>query len=77
MLLKNIQKSYRLAFQNEAGKDVLADLRIFCHATKSVFHKDSEEMARLAGRQEVFQRIMTLLKVDIEEVYDMEFNEFE
>lgn len=75
---KNKERSYRNAFQgsdgkaHEAAKAVLADLRYYCGATKSNFSHDALEMAKLEGRREVFNRIMTFLKVDYEEYHDLE-----
>ena len=57
---------------NEAAKIALADLRVFCHGTRSVFSSDSLEMARRAGKQEVFQRIMNFLEMEYAETYQLE-----
>ncbi|TXH10041.1 MAG: hypothetical protein E6R04_06315 [Spirochaetes bacterium] len=70
---KSIQLAYRQTFKGEVPKEVLADLRVFCHATKTTAGR-SESMERLEGRREVFLRIMTFLKVDIEDVYDYELD---
>lgn len=64
------QWGYRQAFDNEAGKIVLADLRIYCHATKTAFSSDPLEMARIEGRREVFMRVMDFLKVDYDTIYN-------
>lgn len=74
---KEIQKAYRLTFGNEAANDVLADLRIFCSATKTtapISPIDPIQMAINEGRRQVFLRILTYMKVDIEDVYDYELN---
>lgn len=71
--VKDIQKAYRQTFKGTVPKEVLADLRIFCHVTKTTAGKP-ESMEQLEGRREVFLRIMTFLKVDIEEVYDYELD---
>ena len=70
--IKDKQNVFKLTFGNETGAEVLADLRVFCHATKSVYKDNPQAMARLAGRQEVFQRIINLMKIDFEEVYHYE-----
>lgn len=75
--LKRKETNYRLLFRaqdkklNQAAKIVLSDLRVFCHGTQSAFDKDPIEMARKAGRQEVFQRIMNFLEVDYSEYYQL------
>lgn len=69
---KNKERGYRLTFAGEPAKDVLADLRVFCYATKPTFSSDPLEMARREGRRETFNRIMTFLKVDFDAIYNME-----
>lgn len=72
---KRKQRNFRLTFDNEAGKAVLGDLRTFCFVTKPIFGNESDgmamalEAARRAGRKETFDRIMTFLKVDYEDIY--------
>jgi len=68
--LKDLETSYRAGFGAQVCEEAMADLREFCHATKSAFSNDPLEMARLIGRKEVYDRIMTFLKVD----YDNYFN---
>jgi len=52
---------------------VLADLRDFCSAGpgETVFRKDALEMARRAGRREVFERIRDFLNLDERTVQQM------
>lgn len=69
--LKDLERAYRQTFNGEIPKEVIADLRIFCHATKTTAGRN-ESIERLEGRREVFLRIMTFLKVDIEDVFDYE-----
>ena len=69
---RNKERAYRLTFGSELAKDVLADLRVFCHATKPTFSTDALTMARLEGRRETFNRIMTFLKVDFDAIYNLE-----
>ena len=71
-ILKGKERAYRLSLGNEAGKDVIADLRSFCNGTRSNFSPDALEMARMEGRREVFMRIMNFMKVDYEQYYDYE-----
>lgn len=53
------------------GEIALSDLRTFCNGTKTTFSNDPLEMARMVGRQEVFQRIMNFLNVDYSKIYDL------
>jgi hypothetical protein len=57
---------------DEAAKIALSDLRYFCNGTKSNFHSDALEMARMEGRREVFMRIMTFLNYDYSKIYELE-----
>lgn len=72
--LKDLELAYRQTFNGEIQKEVLADLRVFCSATKTTHSADINEMLINEGRRQVFLRIMTFLKVDIEEVYDYEMD---
>jgi len=71
------EMAYRHTFKtddeeiNPMAATVLADLRTFCFATMDLFCHDSHEMARRAGRKEVFDRIMTFLKVDYQDYYKL------
>lgn len=69
MTLKDKQIIYRQVFGNPVGKEVLTDLANFCHAMKTTSGRP-EDIQRLEGRREVFLQIMTILKIDIEEMYD-------
>jgi hypothetical protein len=73
--LKAKEGAFRLALGNENAKTVLADLRVFCHATKSTFSDNPLEMARLEGRREVFNRIMNFLKINYSDYYNYEEEE--
>lgn len=62
-------RSYKRVFMIEGGLDrdreiVLADLREFCRATSSTFSPDPYTAARLAGRREIWLRIMQHLTLD-------------
>lgn len=76
--LKQKRITYGKVFENELGKIVLADLRVFCHATKTTAAKDANqrldmyEVARLEGRREVFLQIMNTIKVDFDDYYNYE-----
>lgn len=70
--LKDKRALYLRVFKSEEAKEVLADLRSFCFATKTTFSNDPYEMARNEGRREVFLQIMSVLKVPFEEYYDYE-----
>lgn len=70
--LKDSQVLYNQVLGNEAGKQLLADLRVFCYGTKSTFDSCPYETARREGRREVFLQIMNTLKVDFSDYYDYE-----
>lgn len=79
--IKKIQKNKELAYRkkfltdekkpDEITRIILADLRIYCHATKSTFDSDIAIMARLEGRREVFNRIMSFLKIDYDDYFNL------
>ena len=72
------QTAFRKTFGSDNGKDVLADLRTFCFATKPTIGIESDgiskaiEMARKEGRREVFDRIVTFLKLDYDAIYELD-----
>lgn len=68
--LKDRQVIYNHTFGNEMGKEVLAELRNFCYATKTTFNENPYQTARNEGRREVFLNILTAMKVEFEETYD-------
>lgn len=76
--LKDLQLAYRQALGNEKGRDVLEDLRAFCFATMTTGSGDyedeisNERMREREGRRQVFMRIMTMLKIDVEDIYSIE-----
>lgn len=63
--------AYRRVFskQNVFTNEVLQDLAKFCKIHKTSFHPDPRVHALIAGRQEVFLRIMENLNLTIEELY--------
>lgn len=71
-LLKRKQLAYRHCLNNEMGKAVMADLRRFCNATRTNFHTDALEMARMEGRREVFLQIANMLNVEFNDYYSYE-----
>lgn len=70
----DLQGDYKAVLGNDRATDVLADLRVFCHATKTTYRDNPVEMARMEGRREVFLRIMSMLKVEFGDVYDYDFD---
>lgn len=77
-MLNNKKRTYLTVFGSELGKEVLSDLRAFCHATKTTEVKginqtiDPMQMAVLEGRRQVFMQIMNIMKVDYEDYYEYE-----
>lgn len=76
---KKKEWAYRTLFQrqdapeiNIAAKHVIADLRTFCHGTKTSFSQCPYETARAEGRREVFTRVMNFLNIDYSNFYDYE-----
>ena len=68
---KDVSQLFQRVLGNEAGREVIEELNIFCNGTRSHNAADSFELARLEGRREVLMHIMTLLKYkSIEEVFD-------
>ncbi len=71
-IVKNLETAYRHTFNNEMANTVLADLRVFCHATKTTYSGDVNQALINEGKRQVFYRIMNYLKVDYSEIYGME-----
>lgn len=61
--------SYRMAFDNIYGEDVLVDLAKFCRANESTFHVEPRIAAQLDGRREVWLRIQQHLKLTDEQLW--------
>ncbi len=55
--------------QNVFTEEVLQDLARFCKIHRTSFHPDARVQALIAGRQEVFLRIMENLKLTTDELY--------
>lgn len=68
---------YRAVFNNEGGRVVLSDLNALCCGTDTTFNPCPYEHARMAGRREVFLELMTMLKVDINGVFDEYLEDFQ
>lgn len=76
---KRLEGAYRTTFNgnnpemHSAAVEVIADLKKYCGATKSIFSKDALEMAKAEGRREVFLHIMDYMKLDyINDVYELD-----
>jgi hypothetical protein len=69
--ISEVQKYYRATFNDEQGRLVLGDLAKFCYATQTTYAAGKNHEV-LEGRRQVFLRIMDMLKIDIEEVYNIE-----
>lgn len=63
--------AYKLTFDNETGRDVLADLARFCRAHESTFHPDARLSAVQQGRHEVWLRIQQHLNLTDEELWSL------
>lgn len=76
------QITYSHVFGSEMGKEVLADLRIICNATKTTIRTDNNgsidaiATAREEGRRDVFLHILNTINIDFDDVYNME-NDYE
>lgn len=67
--LKEKQTAYRQIFNNPVGKEVIKDLNKFCYGTKTTAGRP-ESLERLEGRREVLLQIMTIMKVDLHDLFD-------
>lgn len=76
-LQKQKEQAYRALFLkeggelNEAAKIVMSDLRLYGSATKSILNSDPIVMASNSGKRDFFNRIMSFLKVDYEEYFNL------
>jgi len=61
--LRGKKTSYMLCFGTPAGKAVLDDLLIFCHAGKTTYDDDPRMQAALEGRREVILRIAQMMNI--------------
>lgn len=81
--LKDLQNAYRKVFSSPTGRAVLADLVGFTSMTRTIGDGDyetpvtNEKMRELEGRRQVGFRIMQMLKVDIEEFYNVQIEQNE
>lgn len=71
---KRKQWAYRKTFNldDEAVKIVIADLRVFCHATKKANSNDPQDVLEAEFKRQVFMRIMDFIKVDYSNFYNYE-----
>lgn len=65
------RQQYLMTFDNEAGKEVLADLAKFCRANETTFNPDPRVHAVLEGRREVWLRIASHLNLSDDELYEL------
>lgn len=68
ILLNNRKKAYALTFGGPAGRAVLEDLSVFCHADTTTFDTDARVSAALEGRREVWLRIQQHLGMSADEL---------
>ena len=71
IFLSQRRRAYQLAFGNEAGKAVLADLAKFCRARETTFHADPRLSEMLEGRREVFLRIAHHLNLTDDDLWKL------
>jgi hypothetical protein len=55
--------------KDQMSKAVLEDLAKFCRADETTFHADPRIHAALEGRREVYLRIQSHLKLDLETLF--------
>ena len=67
--LKEKQVAYRQVFGNPVGKEVIKDLNKFCYGTKTTAGRP-ESLERLEGRREVLLQIMSVMKIDFQDLFD-------
>lgn len=56
---------------SRAGEAVLSDLRDYCRAQETLFDTDPLIMARMAGRREVWLRLVKFLNLDEAQVQSL------
>ena len=71
LFLGQRRRAYQLAFGNEAGKAVLADLAKFCRARETTFHADPRLSDMLEGRREVWLRIASHLNLSDDDLWKL------
>jgi hypothetical protein len=66
--LQRRRTNFRLCYGSPAGRQALADLSDFCHATKTTMRgNDPYELARNEGRRQVFLRICRAIDLTADE----------
>jgi len=75
---------YNKVFGSEYGKEVLADLRAICYPTKRLSDGARDNEGKLdtsqilihEGRREVFLHIIDTMKINFEEVYNYNLEDY-
>jgi len=65
-------RSYRSVFSSEGADRVLGDLKRYCRGGQTTFDSDAHKMAFLAGRQDVFNRIVAHCALTEQQVAQIE-----
>ena len=65
------KRAYQFTFGQAQDNEALKDLAKFCHIGKAAYHPDQRLNDVLAGRQEVFFRIINHLKLQPDELHDL------
>lgn len=63
--------AYVQTFDNPVGRQVLADLAVFCRATATTFHADPRLHALAEGRREVWLRISNHLNLSDDQLVEL------
>lgn len=65
------QRAYRLTFNTDAGKAVLADLSVFCRGRETCVVPGARDLTYvLEGRRETYLRIRDHLDLTVEELIE-------
>lgn len=65
------RNAYANTFDTPLGREVLADLAVFCRANATTFHPDARLHAVAEGRREVWLRIQNHLKLTDDQFYEL------
>lgn len=66
--------AYVATFDSAMGREVLADLAIFCRASATTFHADARLHALAEGRREVWLRIANHLNLNDDQLFELATN---
>ncbi len=69
--VREVQRAAKLLLRSPSGAILLADLAQFCRAGQTTFHLDPRVHAALEGRREVFLRLVQLMELSEEELFDL------